>query len=189
MTRALVTGSDRRAEAVAAAFAAEGVAVDTATGPEELDRLQPSGITYYVQLPMPVRAEGETLVGRVRSFLAGGLLTRFALVERVLPELTPDAAVVLVSGATPGELPDDRRSRLAFLHVLAHALRAEQGARGVRATVVSGDRSDVELVRFAMHGGVDPSASPVREPGGVAVTSKQYQDWRTEIMAMTERPV
>lgn len=186
MARALVTGSDDRVDAVAAALTADGVEVLTATDPGDLERLDLSaGIDHYVQLPVSVRPSGDNVVGRVRSFLSGGLLTRYALTERVLPALTDGASVVLVSGNTAvgGGLPDDQHSRLALLHVLAHATRAELAERKVRVSVVSGDRDDADLVRFARHGGVDPSTALAREPAE-AITAKQYQDWRTEVMGM-----
>src|SRR6185436_17038368 len=110
---------------------------------------------------------------------------RYLLVDRLLPELAEGATVVLVSGHSPAgtAVPDDEHSRLALLHVLAHATRAEVGERGVRVTVAAGTRSDAELVRFALRGGEDPDARLAAEPAG-RVTDTQYQDWRTELMGM-----
>ncbi len=187
MARALVTGSQDRVAAVAAVLGDKGVDVLTASSDGDLDALDlASGLDHYIQLPVTVQPEGENLVGRVRSFLSAGLIFRYAVTERVLPVLNDGASVVLVSGSTlqgAAALPDDKQSRLALLHVLAHACRAEVAGRGVRVGVVSGDRADTELVSYALNGGTDPSAALVREPAE-AVSAKQYEDWRTEIMGL-----
>jgi hypothetical protein len=182
MARALVTGSGERVAAVAALLEKEGHDVRTATGPGELDNLSDlGGVTHYIQLPSRVHPVGDSLVGRVRSFLADGLLGRFAVVDQVLPALADGATVVLVSGNTPDTvLPDDRRSRLALLHVLAHATRAELGGRGVTVVVASGDRDDEQIVGYALHGGGDAAARPAAD----AVTDEQYEDWRIETMGL-----
>lgn len=185
MARALVTGSGDRAAAVAELLAAEGLEVVTAPDPAALDAVEPGWIDHYVQLPVSVRPTGETLVGRVHSFLAAGLLGRFALVERLLPVLAEGATVVLVSGntATDAALPDDESSRFALLHVLAHATRAELATRGVQVIVASGSRTDPELVRFALSGGEDPDTRPVAVRAE-EISDEQYQDWRTEMMGL-----
>lgn len=186
MARALVTGSGDRVSAVADAFSADGVEVLTADGPADLGALGDGQVDHYVQLPAIVQAQGDNLIGCVRSFLSDGLLGRFALVERLLPHLADGASVVLVAGHDPGAaLPDDQHSRLALLHVLAHATRAELASRGVRVTVASGARSEAELVRYARHGGEDPSARLAVE-GAEQVSDEQYQDWRTEVMGMRQ---
>lgn len=185
MGRALVTGSGDRVAAVAGLLSEEGLVVLTATGPGELDRLDVGRIDHYVQLPTTVRPVGETLVGRVRSFLCDGLLGRYELVERLLPALAHSATVVLVSGNTPTEvtLPDDEHSRLALLRVLSHATRAELAGHDIQVTVASGSHTDRELARFALRGGADPAARLVDEPAG-QVSDKQYEDWRTELMGL-----
>jgi hypothetical protein len=185
MARALVTGTQDRVAAVAAALQGEGIDVVTATAATDLDGVDLSGLDHYVQLPVSVEPEGDNLVGRVRSFLSAGLLSRYAITERAVGSLNPGARVVIVSGsAVRGDaaLPDDKNSRLALLHVLAHAVRAETGDRKVDVTVVSGEREDAEIVALAT--GADPGpAASVREPSET-VTAKQYEDWRTEIMGM-----
>ena len=185
MARALVTGSQDRVAAVAAALGEQGIDVVTATGVADLDGVDLSGLDHYVQLPVSVEPEGDNLVGRVRSFLSAGLLTRYALTERAVASLNPGARVVVVSGsAVRGDaaLPDDKSSRLALLHVLAHAVRAETADRDVQVSVVSGDRDDAEIVAHAT-GAVAGSAARIPEPSET-VTAKQYEDWRTEIMGM-----
>ena len=86
MKRALVTGSGDRVAVIAELLAGEGVDV-MAADPSEVDSLDLGRIDHYVQLPVTVHPVGESLVGRVRSFLAEGLLRRFALLERLLPVL------------------------------------------------------------------------------------------------------
>ena len=77
MARALVTGSGERVAAVAALLEKEGHEVRTATGPDELDTLSDlGGVAHYIQLPSRVHPVGDSLVGRVRSFLSDGLLGR-----------------------------------------------------------------------------------------------------------------
>lgn len=187
MARALVTGSQDRVAAVAAELEGNGVDVVTATGVADLDGADLSGLDQYIQLPVSVDPEGDNLVGRVRSFLSAGLLTRYALTERVVASLNPGARVVVVSGsAVRGNiaLPDDKNSRLALLHVLAHAVRAETGDRNVEVTVVSGDRDNADIVAHAIASGPGSGVeSAIHEPSG-AVTAKQYEDWRTEVMGI-----
>lgn len=178
-----MTGSGDRVAVIAALLAAEGVEA-TAADPSGVDGPEPGGIDCYVQLPVTVHPVGESLVGRVRSFLAEGLLARFALVERLVPALAEQATVVLVAGnVSDAVLPDDASSRFGLLGVLAHATRAELAARGVRVTVAAGSLTDAEVVRLALHGGAD-RADPIGEAPAGEVTDKQYQDWRTEVMGV-----
>ncbi len=185
MARALVTGSAERVAAVAAALEGKGIDVVTASEVADLQGADLSGLDHYVQLPVSVEPDGDNLVGRVRSFLSAGLITRYALAERAVASLNPGARVVIVSGtAVRGDvvLPDDKDSRLALLHVLAHAVRAETVDRDVRVSVVSGDREDADIVAHVTGAG-SGSAARIPEPSD-AVTAKQYEDWRTEIMGI-----
>jgi len=183
MARALVTGSGERVSAVAQLLAEAGHETCTGVASGDLDGI--NGIAHYVQLPTQVRPNGTNLVGRVRSFLTDGLLGRYAVVERLLPAFTPGATIVLVSGNTPTEalLPDDEQSRLALMHVLAHAIRAELREQGVTVVVAAGSRPDEDLVSFALSGGEDPTVRLSDEPAD-AVTDEVYQDWRTEMMGL-----
>ncbi|TCK24857.1 hypothetical protein [Pseudonocardia endophytica] len=184
MARALVTGSQDRVVAVAAVLAEQGIDVVTASVVTDLDGADLSGLDHYIQLPVFVEPEGDNLVGRVRSFLSAGLISRYTFTERVLPALNPGAHVVIVSGSSVrGDLalPDDRSSRLALLHVLAHAVRAETGDRQVEVSIISGARNDADVVAHAIGA---TSASRTHEQAET-VTAKQYQDWRTEIMGFT----
>jgi NAD(P)-dependent dehydrogenase (short-subunit alcohol dehydrogenase family) len=143
----------------------------------------PEGLDFYIQLPVTIHPEGDTAVARVGSFLSAGLLARFRAVERVLPVLRRGATVVLVSGNTPDEvsLPDDQGARLALLHLLAHATRAELATRQVQVRVVSSQRSDQEIVQYALGGGDTQSERESQERSSAATA---YQDWRTEVMGL-----
>lgn len=188
MTRVLVTGSGERVASLAQELSTTDVEVLTAAGADALDTLDLGRpVDRYIQLPVTVRPLGESLVGRVRSFLTDGLLGRFALVERVLPSMAEGGTVVLVTGnSTEGAaVPDDEHSRLALLHLLAHATRAELAPRGVRVTVVGGTRSDRELAQFARTGSADPAARLIAEPHD-ELSAKDYQDWRTEVMGLVD---
>jgi hypothetical protein len=142
------------------------------------------GFDFYIQLPVTIHPDGDTAVARVGSFLSAGLLARFSAVDRVLPVLAPGATVVLVSGNTPDEasLPDDQHSRLALLHLLAHAARAELATKHAEVKVVSSQRSDQEIVHYALGGGEDSPPHPDLEDRARAATA--YQDWRTEVMGV-----
>jgi hypothetical protein len=142
------------------------------------------GLDFYIQLPVTIHPDGDTAVARVGSFLSAGLLARFSAVERVLPVLAPGATMVLVSGNTPDEMsfPDDQHSRLALLHLLAHAARAELATKQVAVKVVSSQRSDQEIVHYALGGGDEAQPHPDLQDRAQAATA--YQDWRTEVMGL-----
>ena len=141
-------------------------------------------VDFYIQLPVTIHPNGDTAVARVGSFLTAGLLARFSAVDRVLPVLAPGATVVLVSGNTPDEasLPDDHHSRLALLHLLAHAARAELATKHVEVKVVSNQRSDEEIVYYALGGG--ENAHPHPDLPDRAKAAAAYQDWRAEVMGL-----
>ncbi len=181
----LLTGSVDRAQRLCALLKEAGADPVVITDPAELPgRSSTEGLDFYIQLPVTIHPEGDTAVARVGSFLSAGLLARFRAVERVLPVLSHGATVVLVSGNTPDEvsLPDDQRSRLALLHLLAHATRAELATRQVEVKVVSNQRSDQEIVRYALGGGDDEETRP--EPQERIDAATAYQDWRTEVMGL-----
>jgi hypothetical protein len=150
-----------------------------------LDGTSPVPVDCYVQLGFTVPARGDTVVRRVRSFLSDGLLERFAIVERVLPQLADPATVLLVAGNESSEAaaPDDRAARLMILRVLAHAVRADLAPGRVRVRVIGGGRSDAELVQYAISGDKDPSTTPPGAPDEVR-DGVAYQDWRTEVLGL-----
>jgi hypothetical protein len=181
----LLSGSTERAQRLSELLKDAGadplIITDLAALPGEagIDALD-----FYIQLPVTIHPDGDTAVARVGSFLSAGLLARFSAVDRVLPVLAPGATVVLVSGNTPDELslPDDQQSRLALLHLLAHATRAELATRHVEVKVVSSQRSDQEIVHYALGGNSDTHTE--RDPQQRASAATAYQDWRTEVMGL-----
>jgi len=181
--RALITGAPDRVAALSKAFEQVGAE------PVTLLELGPdvSAVDRYVQLGFTVPARGETVVRRVRSFLNDGLLERFAIVERVLPMLADGATVLLVAGNLSSETaaPDDRAARLLLLRVLAHAIRADQAPKRVRVRVISGERSDDELVQFAISGAKDPLTAPWTLSDEV-IFGGDYEDWRTQVMGLAQ---
>jgi hypothetical protein len=181
----LLSGSADRAQRLAELLRDAGADPVIITDPAALPgELASDGVDFYIQLPITIHPDGDTAVARVGSFLSAGLLARFRAVDRVLPVLAPGATVVLVSGNTPDEmsLPDDQHSRLALLHLLAHAARAELATKHVEVKVVSSRRSDQEIVHYALGGGDDAQHHPDLQDRAKAATA--YQDWRTEVMGL-----
>jgi len=181
----LLSGSADRAEWISRLLRDAGADPMVVTDPAALPG-EPGGegLDFYVQLPVTIHPDGDTAVARVGSFLSAGLIARFSAVDRVLPVLAPGATVVLVSGNTPDEasLPDDQHSRLALLHLLAHAARAELATKHVEVKVISSQRSDQEIVHYALGGGEDSPPHPDLQDRARAATA--YQDWRTEVMGL-----
>lgn len=180
----LLSGSTDRAQRLSDLLRDAGADAVIITDPAALPgEVGSKDVDFYIQLPVTIHPDGHTAVARVGSFLSAGLLARFRAVDRVLPTLAPGATVVLVSGNTPDEwsLPDDQRSRLALLHLLAHATRAELATRHVEVKVVSSQRSDEEIVHYAL-GGDD--THPPRDPQERSGAASDYQDWRTEVMGL-----
>jgi hypothetical protein len=185
----LVTGSDRRVNAVAAALRAAGADVLSAPGLDELDEvvsLLPGSLDCYIQLPVTLRPSGEAVVSRVRDFLDKGLLTRFRLAEAVLPALSSNGSVVLVAGHTPSEAsaPDDEAARIAFLHVLAHALRADKAPAKLRVRVVAGQSNANEIAQVALISEPAPHARAAPRDPVANEHEMSYQDWRTEVLGL-----
>lgn len=188
-TTALISGAQPLADAVAATLREAGaevvLAADAAGAAEAAGRFEPGTLDAYVQLPVSLTSEGETVVARVRQFLSEGLIARFTAVEALLPALSPGARVVLASGTTSresGELPDDRRARQALLEVLAHALRADGAEAGVKVHTVSSGRGADELAAVAL-GRSRPRASAVADLQD-REAEMSYEDWRTEMLGL-----
>jgi len=181
----LLSGSADRAQRLSELLRDAGADPVIITNPAELPgETGGDGLDFYIQLPITIHPDGDTAVARVGSFLTAGLLARFRAVDRVLPVLAPGATVVLVSGNTPDEMsfPDDQHSRLALLHLLAHAARAELATKHVNVKVVSSRRSDQEIVHYALGGSDDAQSHPDLQDRASAATA--YQDWRTEVMGL-----
>lgn len=172
------------AEAVRAAGAEVLAVHDPGQVAEAVAGLPAGGLHGYVQLPVTVPLEGESVVRRVRSFLEGGLLSRFEAAQAALPALAEDGRVLLVAGNTTSsgsDLPDDRAARLALLEVLSHAIRADKAPAKVRVQVLEG-RSASELAAAVLDGAtpVRPEVADLRR----REVDMSYSDWRTEVLGM-----
>lgn len=183
MATTVISGSGERAERLADRLRAGGHQVEV-LAPGRTPDPGTDGIDNYLQLPVAVTLTGDNMVARVHSFLDRGLMARFGMVEQLLPHLNKRAGVVLVSGnsVVGASVPDDERSRLALLHVLAHALRAELSKLDACVQVVDSGMSDDDLVASLLSdaGGVKTAWTDVSAiPSG-----KQYEDWRIEVMGM-----
>ena len=184
----LVTGSPARVEEVAAALEQAGFSVVPAPEPNDLAKacagIEPGSLACYVQLPKETKVDGPSLIGRVRQFLAEGLLARFEAAATVVPCLAKDGCVVLVAGNLPGaSTPDDRHARIDLLRVLARAVLAECEGSEVRAVVIGNDRSPADIADIALGRGGERSkkaAEVAALPGEL-----NYADWQREFLSLT----
>lgn len=185
---ALVTGSAVRVDDVAGALEQAGFSVMRVPEPADLGEacagLEPGSLACYVQLPKETRVDEPSLIGRVRQFLAEGLLARFESAGAVLPFLAKDGCVILVAGNLPGaSTPDDRHARIDLLRVLARAILAECEANDVRAVVVGNDRSPADIADIVLRRG-DVAGKKAAEvaalPGDL-----NYADWQREFLSLT----
>jgi hypothetical protein len=179
--RVLITGSPDRVAVLAKGFERAG------DEPVSLDELRAGAgaVDRYVQLGTTVPARGETVVRRVHSFLSDGLLERFTLAEGILPLLAEEATVLLVGGnSAETAVPDDQAARLMMLRVLAHAIRADSGPKRIRVRVISGERSDEEVLQFALSGAKDPHVELPRLDAHDLASS--YEDWRIQVLGMAQ---
>ena len=71
-----------------------------------------------------------------------------------------------------------------MLRVLAHAIRADLAPKRVRVRVITGERSDEEIVDFARSGAKDPHAElpmlDAHDPAG------SYEDWRIQVLGLAQ---
>ncbi|HMA47362.1 MAG TPA: hypothetical protein VKP11_09205 [Frankiaceae bacterium] len=164
---------------------AEVVAVtDLDALPDAVSSLRPGSVDAYVQLPVYIKPEGDTVVSRVHSFLEHGLIARFTAAETVVPLLSDQARVVLVGGNTPRDpsSPDDQPARLSLLQVLAHALRADKAPHPVRVHVVDHERSAEQVASIALTGG--PAQGEALRELAQREPDMSYEDWRTEVLGL-----
>jgi len=184
----LITGAPKRAASLADTLRAVHLDVtvveDLEDLPKVVDALAPGSIDAYVQLPIKVRATGTSAVELVGDFLAQGIVARFESVRIVLPKLSDDAGVVLVSGNSPDGVRtlDDRQARLALLTLLSHAVRAERSTAGgwVRVVGRGGPRTDNELAQMVTSNGALPAPSVAVE----ADEELDYSQWKLALMTM-----
>jgi hypothetical protein len=193
MRTVLVTGSPEAVEPVVAAVraaGADGVGITADTDlVATLRELDPGSVSCYVQLPVGITPSGDTAVSRVHSFLEQGLLTRFRLVDAVLPALADDASVLLVGGHTQVEqqAPDDQSARRALLTVLAHAVRADRAPVATRVRVLDHhSHTAADIADLAVTGrGLSQEQRSARSAESV----RAYEDWRTELFGMARAEV
>lgn len=146
-------------------------------------------VGHYVQMPAVIEVPvGAPAVTRVRTFLTDGLMARFAEAEAVLPYLTADASVLLVSGSqalqeadsSPSDIgsaatPDDRDARVSLLLVLAEALRRDHP--NLRVHVAERSVGVEALAAAVLAGqGVEGASSGTGD--------QEYDDWRTQMIGM-----
>lgn len=184
---ALVTGSPTRVEDVSAALEEAGYKVLRVPEPgdvgEACSNIEAGAIACYVQLPKETTVDAPSLIGRVRQFLAEGLLARFEQAAAVSPCLAKNATVLLVAGNLPGAAtPDDRHARIDLLRVLARAILADCESAEVRAVVVASERSPAEIADIALRRG-DRSDRKAAEVA--ALGDMNYADWQREYLSMT----
>ncbi|MEW6475868.1 MAG: hypothetical protein AB1679_26730 [Actinomycetota bacterium] len=184
---ALVTGSPTRVEEVSAALEEAGFKVLRVPEPGDVaaacSGIEAGSLACYVQLPKETKVDAPSLIGRVRQFLAEGLLARFEQASTVVPCLARDACVVLVAGNLPGAAtPDDRHARIDLLRVLARAVLAECEGNDVRAVVVANDRSPADIADIARRRG-DQTGKKAAEVA--ALGDMNYADWQREFLSLT----
>jgi hypothetical protein len=186
--RALVSGSAVRVDDVAGALEQAGFAVLRVPEPADVAGacagIDPGSLACYVQLPKETKVDAPSLIGRVRQFLAEGLLARFESASTVVPLLAKDGCVVLVAGNLPGAAtPDDRHARIDLLRVLARAILAECEGSDVRAVVVGNDRSPADIADIVLRRGAErgkKAAEVAALPGDL-----NYADWQREFLSLT----
>ena len=185
--RALVTGSPARVDDVAAALEKAGFSVIRVPEPDDLGAacagIDPGTLACYVQLPKETKVDAPSLIGRVRQFLAEGLLARFEAASAIVPLMTQDGCVVLVAGNLPGAAtPDDRHARIDLLRVLARAVLAECAGNDVRAVVVGNERSATDIADLVLRKGDEASRKAAEV---AAIGDMNYADWQREFLSLT----
>jgi hypothetical protein len=192
MRTVLVTGSSQAVEPVLAAVRAAGVDGVGLTADADmiaaLRKLDPGSVACYVQMPVAITPSGDTAVSRVHSFLEEGLLTRFRLVDAVMPALSEDATVLLVGGHTQVEqqAPDDQSARWALLGVLAHAVRADRAPVATHVRVLDHTNTAAEIADLAVTG---RGPSQERRSARSAEAVRAYEDWRTELFGLARAEI
>lgn len=191
MPNALVTGAPDRVPDIAIALKSAGFDI-LAAGPVsagDAPDLEESSVDCYVQLPGDAPWPAGPAVDRTRAVLAAEM-ARFDHAARFLPLLAPDATVLLVTedsgcGGDRGRSADPGQALRTLVGVLAEAIVRDGGRRGVRATVVGGDRTPDEIAEVAaqrppealpwwLYAGVDPDLG--------------FADWRNSVFCLGSMP-
>lgn len=178
----LITGSTPALKTVMDEVNAAGAQAVSASSPEDLTKALESvgkgNLKHFIQLPQSISAEGAALVTtRVHESLKQGLLSRYRTAEAVLPYLSDDARVILVSGnvISDPEAPDDRSARLSLVHVLRHAMLADKNAPSFEVKVADASTTPARIVDATLTGASLASGGDTGEP-------LDYDDWRTEML-------
>ncbi len=184
MTTVLVTGGGDRLDEVSSAVKGTGAEVVVVDTPDRLGEVV-RGKTFdaYVQLPVAMTPPEGSLVAKVEQFLTQGLLSRFRAAATVLPNLAPEATVILVGGQTNIDVdaPDDREARVALMRVLAHALRAERAPERLTVRTVDHSWTADQIAAKATGSGASEVPSPSAGDEGIG---QAYADWRAEVVGL-----
>lgn len=187
MTSVLVSGKQvlvsRLGEALRDAGAEVTEVSDLADLPKVCTAAGDGAFDAYVQLPATFPLEGDSVIERVRSYYANGVLGRFPALHAVLPSLRPGARATLVLGQLAAEVtsPDDQEARLALTRVLAHAARADSPHGGLSVRILPHDTSLDDLVAAAL----GQEAAP--QPDLDDLSDLDYADWRVEVLGLANR--
>lgn len=183
---ALLTGSVGRVAEVAPAMEHLGFSVIGAERPfGAAAEIRPASLDCYVQLPSDIALRGDTLVERVREFLAAGLLARFEEAGAVLPLLRREARVVLVAGHVPAQSAtlDDHHARTDLLRVLARAILSQCSGSDLKAIVLGPQRSPADIAEIAS-GRSDPKLRRLADYAALP-PDLSYADWQREVLSLT----
>ncbi len=185
---ALVTGAAAHVDDVGGGLEEAGYKVIRVPEPGDMAGvcagMEPGSLDCYVQLPKETPVDAPDLIGRVRQFLAAGLLSRFDPAATVVPGLAKDGCVVLVTGNLPGAATADNRcARIDLLRVLGRAVLAECEGSEVRAVVVATDRSPAEIADIARRRG-DQAGRKAAEVAALP-GELNYADWQREYLSLT----
>ncbi|MGQ0618078.1 MAG: hypothetical protein ACT4PW_14005 [Acidimicrobiia bacterium] len=183
----LVGGAARRTGPVREVLEAVGCAVSVADHGHlgsVCAQLGPNSVDAYLQMPVDIEPQGQTVVALIHQLLEDGLMARFEDVSTVFPVLRQEASVVLVSGNLPadGTAPDDQEARLALLRVLGHAILADARERKLRVVVVDHETSAADIARLVVEGRRDRA----RQFADLVESNPEmdYDDWRLEVMRL-----
>jgi hypothetical protein len=187
MGTVLITGSEQNVAAIAEAVTKAGGEPLTSTESlvKALKDMEEGSLRHYVQMPVSIGLSGATVTGRVRSFLQDGLLARYRTAETLLPYLSDDASVILVSGNFNAEssAPDDRAARLSLVHVLRHSMRADKASPDFQVQVCQVSTDPDEIA----HSVVSHQPLPIHHlgedhPEEAVDPGLGYDDWRIEML-------
>ena len=191
MPTALITGSPDRVPDVTIALKAAGFDILAAgsVSADDVFDLEANSVDCYVQLPDGQSHAAGGALRRTRDMIASELRSRFDPAANLLPQLAPQATVVLV---TDGPEPADGTAMAGFdqqvlrtlVGVLAESIVRDCGRAGVRARVVGGDRTPEEIAALACHRPPEPLAWWLY--AGID-PELHFADWRTQVLCLASQ--